>query len=472
MTQHHKVPHIVIIGAGFGGLRAAQDLKNAPVRVTVIDRQNHHVFQPLLYQVATAAMMAESIAVPIRGVLSKQKNATVLLDEVTGVNLAKREVSLVSGAPLDYDYLIVAAGARTHYFGNNAWADHTEGLKSVEDAYAIRKKVLLAFEAAEREPDAAARRQKLTFVVIGGGPTGVELAGALSELGRTVLAGDFRQVQKSEVRVLLLEAAPSLLLAFHPSLQQNAIDELGKLGVEVRVNTKVTGITQNGVQLENDFIPSELTVWAAGVSPQPLTAQIEGATPDKRGYLPVEQDCSLAGHPEAFAIGDIAAFVPKVHGQKATAAVVSGAPAPKPARPLPGVAPVAQQQASHVARMIRNDLSAKPRKSFSYFDKGNMATIGKSRAVLEVGRLRMRGFFAWMAWLLVHVFLLIGFRNRVVVMFEWAVNYLTSHRGARLIPKSTFRAPSDKTVKQQLDAAKDPSKGAGAKEGWTQNVGV
>lgn len=470
MTQHHKVPHIVIIGAGFGGLRAAQDLKGAPVRVTVIDRQNHHLFQPLLYQVATAAMMAESIAVPIRGVLSGQKNATVLLDEVTGVDLAKREVALASGPNLDYDYLIIAAGARTHYFGNTAWAEHTEGLKSVEDAYAIRKKVLLAFEAAEREPDADARRAKLTFVVIGGGPTGVELAGALSELGRTVLARDFRRVQQSEVRVILLEAAPSMLLAFHPSLQQNAIDGLGKLGVEVRVNTKVTGITQEGVQLEGDFIPSELTVWAAGVSPQPLTAKVVGATPDKRGYLPVEQDCSLPGHPEAFAIGDIAAFVPKPQGQEVVAAAVPGAPAPKPVRPLPGVAPVAQQQASHVAKMIRYDLSARPRKTFRYFDKGNMATIGKSRAVLEVGKLRMRGFFAWMAWLLVHVFLLIGFRNRVVVMFEWAVNYLSSHRGARLIPKSTFRALSDQAVKQRLDEAKDPGKGAAAKEGWVQNI--
>ncbi len=463
MKDMHKVPHVVIIGAGFGGLRAAQDLARAPVRVTVIDRQNHHLFQPLLYQVATAAMMAESIAVPIRSVLSKQKNATVLLDEVQGVDLPRRQVALASDVQLDYDYLIIAAGARTHYFGNDDWAQHTEGLKSVEDAYAIRKRVLLAFEAAEKQEDAERRRAQLTFVVIGGGPTGVELAGALSELSRTVLARDFRRIHHDEVRVLLLEAAPSLLLSFHPSLQANAIKELGKLGVEVRTHTKVVGITEKGVQLEQDFIHSELTVWAAGVSPQPLTAHVTGATPNKRGYLPVEGDCSLPGHPEAFAIGDIASFVPQA---KNTGDAHEVQP-----RPLPGVAPVAIQQASHVAKVISSDLSARPRKTFHYFDKGNMATIGKSRAVLEVGKLRMRGFFAWLAWLAVHVFLLIGFRNRVVVMFEWAVNYLTSHRGARLIPKSGKRAVSDRAVAEQLDAAKDPSTKERAREGWTQNVG-
>lgn len=458
-----NVPHVVIIGAGFGGLRAAQELRRAPVRVTVIDRQNHHLFQPLLYQVASAAMMAESIAVPIRSVLRKQQNATVLLDEAQSIDLTQRSISLREGGTLNYDYLIVAAGARTHYFGNNAWAEHTLGLKSVEDAYSIRKRVLLAFEAAEREPDATRRRALLTFVVIGGGPTGVELAGALSELGRLVLARDFRRVQKSDLRVMLLEAAPSLLLAFHPSLQANAITELGKLGVQVRTDTKVTGITARGVQLENDFIASELTVWAAGVSPEPLTTRIQGITPNKRGFLPVEADCSLAGFPEVFAIGDLASFVPKSsHPEDASA---------KPPRPLPGVAPVATQQGAHASQMIRSDLSGKPRKTFKYFDKGNMATIGKSRAVLEVGKLRMKGFFAWMAWLLVHVFLLIGFRNRVVVMFEWAVNYLSGHRGARLIPKSGSRGPSDETMKQQIEQAGDSSSTERPKEGWAQNVG-
>jgi len=465
MKDLTQVPHVVIVGGGFGGLRAAQDLKNAPVRVTVIDRQNHHLFQPLLYQVATAAMMAESIAVPIRSVLGKQKNATVLLDEVEAIDLAKREITTAFGQSLSYDYLIVAAGARTHYFGNDAWAEHTLGLKSVEDAYAIRKRVLLAFEAAEREPDAERRRQLLTFVVIGGGPTGVELAGALSELGRNVLAKDFRRVHKEDVRVILLEAAPSLLLAFHPTLQANAIEELGRLGVEVRTNTKVTHIAQDGVGLADGFIPTELTVWAAGVSPQPLAANIRGVTPTSRGYLPVESDCSLPGFPEAFAIGDIASFVP-----------VNTAPGDdKPARPLPGVAPVAIQQAAHVARMIRSDLRARPRKTFAYFNKGNMATIGKSRAVLEVGKLRMRGFLAWVAWLVVHVFLLIGFRNRVVVMFEWAINYLTSHRGARLIPKAQGRHLTDHAVHEQLKEASRADGSDGAlkpKTQWSQNAGA
>ena len=459
-------PHLVVIGGGFGGLRVAMQLSRTPIDITVVDRRNHHLFQPLLYQVATAGMMAESIAVPIRSVLSKQKNARVLLAEATDVDLDAREVRLADGTSLFYDYLVVAAGARTSYFGHDEWAEHTVGLKSVEDAYAIRRRVLMAFEAAERERDAAKRRRLLTFVVIGGGPTGVEMAGALAELTRSVLARDFRVVQADDIRVMLLEAAPRLLLAFDESLGENARHELLRLGVEVHTGRGVTKVERGAVHLGSEVVRSDLIVWAAGVQPIPLAKQLKGLPATQRGYVPVEQDCSVAGHPHAFAIGDIAAFIPEPEKKKAA----QGAPADKP-RPLPGVAPVAMQQGNFVARTIARELAGKPREKFVYFDKGSMATIGRSRAVLQYGRLKLHGFFAWTAWLAVHIFYLIGFRNRFVVMLDWAWTYFTNHRGARLISGRLGKGRDganhgEDSVVTEVDDKADIAQ----KSGWAQNV--
>lgn len=426
MANTDTLPHVLIIGGGFGGLRCAQKLRRAPVRVTLVDRRNHHLFQPLLYQVATAGMMAENIAVPIRSVLRGQKNAAVRLGDVQQVDLSNKRVELADGTSIDYDYVVLAAGARTSYFGNDAWEQHTVGLKSVEDAYAIRRRVLLAFEAAEQEEGAAARRRLLTFVVIGGGPTGVEMAGALAELTRQVLARDFVRVHADDIRVMLLEAAPRLLLAFHPSNAENARHELMRLGVEVHTGRGVTNIDARGVHLGDELVESDLVVWAAGVTPENIARKLLGLEATQRGFVPVEQDCSLKDFKDAFAIGDCAAFISEA---EAKAAEEKGT---KP-RPLPGVAPVAMQQGTFVANTIARELAGKPRAPFRYFDKGNMATIGKSRAVLEFGRLRMRGFLAWVAWIFVHVFFIVGFRNRALVLFDWTWAYLFNRRGARLI---------------------------------------
>ena len=415
MPAQVKKPHVVIIGGGFGGLRAARELKRAPVDVTLIDRANHHLFQPLLYQVATAGMAAEEIAVPIRSVLQRQRNAKVLMGDVERVDLQAKQVYLTDGHSLDYDFLVVAAGTQTNYFGHTPWQAHSIGLKTIEDAFALRRRVLLAFEAAEREPDATQRRRLLTFVVIGGGPTGVEMAGALSELSRQVLAKDFRVIDPSSIRVVLIEMAPRVLTPFHPSLSANALRALQALKVEVRVGVAVENIQAEGVRIAGEFIPASVICWAAGVEPQPLAKRI-GAAINSRGQVVVMQDCSLAGHPEVFAVGDIAAFTP------------AGANAP-----LPGLAPVAMQQGQSVANNIIRTLKNKPRVPFKYFDKGMMATIGRSRAVAQVGRLRFTGLIAWLAWIVVHVAFLIGFRNRVVVLFDWFWAYATQRRGARVI---------------------------------------
>lgn len=457
-------PHVLILGGGFGGLQVAMALAKAPVDVTVLDRRNHHLFQPLLYQVATSGMMAESIAVPIRSVLGSQKNARTLLGDARSVDLDARSVRLADSSQLFFDYLVVAAGARTSYFGHDEWQDFTVGLKSVEDAYAIRRRVLLAFEAAEREHDAAKRRRLLTFVVIGGGPTGVEMAGALAELTRTVLARDFRVVKADDIRVILLEAAPRLLLAFHTSLSENARQELLRLGVEVHTGRGVTNIDAAGVHLGSELIEAEVVVWAAGVQPSALASHIEGLAATKRGFVPVEQDCSLTGHPNVFAIGDIAAFVPKAEAKRTDGAAENP-------RPLPGVAPVAMQQGRHVARSIVRDLRGKPREPFKYVDKGSMATIGRSRAVLEYGRIRMRGFLAWVAWIVVHVFYLIGFRNRAFVMFDWTWAYLTNHRGARLISGRLGKGRDGRGHGEDSQVADVQEVGGiASKSGWAQNV--
>lgn len=471
MTDPQKLPHVLIIGGGFGGLRCAQKLAHAPVRVTLVDRRNHHTFAPLLYQVATANMMAETIAVPLRGVLGRQKNASVRLGEVRKVALADKQVELACGTRLDYDYVVIAAGARTSFFGHDEWEQHTVGLKSVEDAYAIRRRVQLAFEAAELEDGAEARRRLLTFVVVGGGPTGVEMAGAMAELTRKILARDCRKVRPEDVRLLLLEAAPRLLLPFHPNLAEKARKDLVALGVEVVVGKGVTKIDAGGVHLGEEYIASDLMVWGAGVAPVALARAIDGLPATQRGFIPVQQDCSLEGHPEAFAIGDVAAFIPEA-AEKAAAA--SGQ---KP-RPLPGVAPVAQQQGAFVADAIARTLAGKPRKQFHYFDKGSMAIVGTAKAVLEVRKLRMSGLVAWLGWILVHVLQLVTFRNRAYVTFDFLWSSLCRTRGGRLIVgrlgggrdgPGHDEAARYEQVPSRMEAPPAAEADIGPKAGWNKN---
>lgn len=407
--------HVVIVGGGFGGLGVAKALRRAPVRVTLIDRSNHHLFQPLLYQVAMAGLSPAEIAVPIRSVLYRHENTRVLLDEVLKVDIASRTVLLRESESLQYDYLVIAAGARTNYFGHDDWAALAPGLKDLDDAVEIRRRVLLAFEAAEREKDEAARRRYLTFVVIGGGPTGVELAGAIAELASFVLARDFRAIHPDATRVLLLEGGSTLLAGFDAQLSISAANSLKEMGVTVRTNARVTHIDARGVTLGDERVEASTVLWAAGVRASELCATL-GVPLDRSGRIPVNADCSIAGHDEVFCIGDAASFIPQ--GSE---------------RPLPGVSPVAMQQARFVAKAIVATIAGKPRGSFDYVDKGTMATIGRSRAVAQVGRLRFSGFIAWLTWLLVHIFYLIDFRNRVVVLMDWAWSYLTYKRGARLI---------------------------------------
>jgi len=412
-----KRPHVVIVGGGFGGLTLAKSLARAPVDVTLVDRANHHLFQPLLYQVAMAGLSPADIAVPIRSVLKRQANARVLLGEVTKVDLACRTISLDDDETLAYDFLAIAVGAKTNYFGHDDWTRFAHGLKTLDDAVEIRRRVLLAFEAAERETDPEARRRLLTFVVIGGGPTGVEVAGSLIELGRFVLADDFRQIRNEHPRVILIEAADRLLPGgFRPDLAAAAKRQLEELGAEVKLSSRVVNIDGHGVDLGAERIESTTVLWTAGVRAKRLTETL-GVELDRAGRVVVARDCSTPGHPEGFVIGDAALFVEE--GKK---------------EPLPGVSPVAMQQGRFVARVISarvNGREAPPR--FTYLDKGIMATVGRSRAVAQAGRLGMSGLLAWLAWLLVHIFYLISFRNRFVVLFNWAWSYVTYKRGARLI---------------------------------------
>jgi NADH dehydrogenase len=407
-------PHVVIIGGGFGGLTAAQALDGAPVRVTLVDRTNHHTFQPLLYQVAMAGLSPADIAQPIRSILRSERNVTVLMAEASRVAADERRVHLADGTWLDYDFLVVACGAETSYFGHVDWEAAAPGLKSIEDAVEIRQRVLLAFEVAERADDPARRAQLLSFVVIGGGPTGVELAGALSELSKFVLDRDFRRIDPSDAKVRLLEAGPRILPSFPDDLAESATAQLRELGVEVRTSANVTAIEPDCVHVGEDTIPCSVVLWAAGVRANPLTATI-GAPLDRMGRVVVEPDCSVPGQPRIFVIGDAA----RLDGRDG--------------QPLPGVSPVAMQQARTVARSIRRALVGRDTLAFRYFDKGSMATIGRRRAIAMVDRMHMSGLLAWLAWLLVHVWYLIGYRNRLVVMITWAWSYFTYRRGARLI---------------------------------------
>ncbi|MBI2963719.1 MAG: NAD(P)/FAD-dependent oxidoreductase [Deltaproteobacteria bacterium] len=407
-------PHVVIVGGGFGGLYAAKALDRAPLRVTVIDRRNHHLFQPLLYQVAMAGLSPGDIAYPIRSILRRQANARVLLAEVEAVDLGARRVSLAGEDSLAYDYLILAPGVRHAYFGHEEWEAFAPGLKSLEDALEIRRRMLLAFERAERETDAAERRRLLTFVIVGAGPTGVELAGALADIARNVLVSDFRAIDPREARILLLEHGPRVLPPFPESLSARALASLRRLGVEVRCGRAVTGVGTDGVRLGDERIESRTVLWAAGVAASPL-ARTLGVPLDRAGRVLVEADLSVPGHPEAFVVGDLAACLDET------------------ARPLPGVAPAAIQAGRHAARNILRAASGRSSEPFRYLDRGNLATIGRAAAVADFGFLRISGAIAWLLWIVVHIFFLIGFRNRAIVLLEWAWAYFTSQRGARLI---------------------------------------
>ncbi|MCB9551140.1 MAG: NAD(P)/FAD-dependent oxidoreductase [Myxococcales bacterium] len=417
-TPSPQRPRVVIVGAGFGGLEAAKALRDAPVDVTVIDRRNHHLFQPLLYQVATAGLAPASISAPIRAVLTDQPNAQVLLAEVVDVDFAARSLRVHDDEDheIAYDYLVLAIGAVTSYFGNHEWRHYAPGLKSLDEAIEIRRRVLLAFEQAEREEDPLEREALLTFVVVGGGPTGVEMAGALAELSRYVLARDFRRIRPELTRVVLLEGLDDVLTMFDADLRAKAVAQLHDLGVVVRTGAMVTHIDERGVRIGDETIAARTVLWTAGVRANPLCERL-GVETDKSGRVRVGADCTLAGHPEVFAIGDMARYEPE----------------DKPGKPLPGVSPVAMQQGRYVAAAIRADLAGERRGRFTYHDKGTMATIGRSRAIAQTKRMRLTGTMAWLAWLVVHLWYLIGFRNRIIVLINWAWSYIAYSRGARLI---------------------------------------
>ena len=405
-------PHVVIIGGGFGGLYCAQALKRAPVRITLIDRRNFHLFQPLLYQVATASLSPADIAAPIRGVLRNQSNTDVWMGEVSDIDVASKTVVL-EDATVSYDYLVLATGATHAYFGHPEWAASAPGLKTIDDATEIRRRFLLAFEEAEREADADARRRQLTFVIVGGGPTGVELAGAMAEIARKVMPEDFRAIDTASARIILMEGGPRVLPAYPQSLSAKAQKQLAKLGVEVHTNAQVTRIEPNGVYVGDQRIAAGNVYWAAGVAASPLGAKLR-AKLDRAGRVYVNADCSLADHREVFVIGDLAHL--EENGKL-----------------LPGVCQTAMQMGEHVARMIRNDVKDKPRAGFHYRDKGNLATIGRAAAVAEIHGLHMSGLPAWLIWVFVHIMYLIGFKNRIVVMIQWAWAYIGYRRGIRLI---------------------------------------
>jgi NADH:ubiquinone reductase (H+-translocating) len=407
-------PHIVIVGAGFGGLNAAHALAGAPADITVVDRRNYHLFQPLLYQVATAGLSPAQIASPIRAILRRAANVQVLLGRVSGIDKERRTVAL-DDRTLSYDYLILATGARHAYFGHDEWESVAPGLKKIDDATAIRRRILTAFENAEATDDPETRRRLLTFVVIGGGPTGVEMAGATAELARVALRHDFRNIDPREARIVLVEAGPRVLPAFPLQLSDAARQSLERLGVEVRLGTPVTQCDTDGVTIGEDRLPAATIVWAAGVAAS-SAARWLGAEKDRVGRVLVGPDLTLPGHSEIFCIGDTA------H--------VAGADG----KPLPGLAPVAKQQGAYVARLLRARLAGKPAPGpFRYRDFGTMATIGRRAAVADFGWLRMKGTVAWLLWCVVHISFLIGFRNRLVVLLDWLWSYVTFQSGARLI---------------------------------------
>jgi NADH:ubiquinone reductase (H+-translocating) len=407
-----ELPHVVILGGGFGGLYAARELARAPVRITLVDRQNYHLFQPLLYQVATAALNPSDIAHPIRAALRRQPNARVLLAEIRSIDPDARRVHLDSGELL-YDYLVVATGAKHSYFGNDRFRAHAPGLKTIEDALEVRRRVLLAYEAAEREADAGRRHAWLSFVVVGAGPTGVELAGALSEIGREVLHRDFASIGADDVRVVLVEGLEDPLPTYPPKLRRRTRESLERLGVEVMTGTLVSDIDDEGVTVGEARIPARTVLWAAGVRASPIGASL-GAPLDRAGRVRVSPDLSVPERPEIFVVGDLISLA--VAGEA-----------------VPGVAPAAIQSGRHAAANIRRLVAGEPARPFRYRDKGQLATIGRARAVAQLGRFQVGGFVAWVLWLVVHIYFLVGFRNRLFVVSQWAWSWLTFQRGARII---------------------------------------
>lgn len=408
------LPHVVIVGGGFGGLWATRALAGAAVRITLIDRHNHHLFQPLLYQVATAGLSAPDIAAPLRHILRKQRNVEVRLAEVASIAPHDKQVVLADGSTLAFDYLLLATGATHAYFGHDEWAEHAPGLKTLDDALRLRRHLLLAFERAEAETDPAKRAAWLSFAVVGGGPTGVELAGTLAEIARHTLKNEFRHIDPSQARVRLVEAGPRVLASFPEALSEKARLQLEKLGVEVATGTPVSHIDGDGYRLGETFVPAKTVVWAAGVAASPL-ARALGVPLDRAGRVHVQPDLSVPGHPDIFVAGDLASFT-------------------SDGRPVPGVAPAAKQMGGHVAKVLRARLSGSPSPTaFRYRDYGNLATIGRMAAVVDFGRLKFSGLLAWWFWLTAHVFFLIGFRNRLVVLLNWFWAYWSYQRGARII---------------------------------------
>jgi NADH:ubiquinone reductase (H+-translocating) len=431
-TPSTDLPHVVILGGGFGGIAAARALAKAPVRITLVDRRNHHLFQPLLYQVATASLSAPSIAAPLRHMLRNQRNVTVLMDEATSIDPVQRQIELRHAhAPLPYDWLIVATGATHAYFGNDAWAKDAPGLKTLDDAFTIRRHVLTAFERAEEEDDPARRQAWLNFVIVGAGPTGVELAGALAEIARHTLPREFRRADPRSANILLVEAGPKVLPAFVPTLSDKARSQLEKLGVQVLTGRRVMAIDGEGVEMAGDGadedrtpIRSHTVLWAAGVAASPLGAQL-GATVDRAGRVQVQADLSVPGHANVFVVGDLASVQDD-------------------GKPVPGVAPAAKQMGRHagmrIAASIAGTTSAE---RFRYKDAGSLATIGRMAGVADIGGIRLSGVLAWWVWLVAHIFFLIGFRNRIVVLLDWAVAYFTHQRHARIVTGSDAPAASD-----------------------------
>jgi NADH dehydrogenase len=409
-------PRVVIIGAGFGGLEAAKKLCGEVVQVTMVDRTNYHLFQPLLYQVATAALSPADIAAPVRAILSKCKNLEVILAEVESIDVNAKKVKMFDG-DLDYDYLIVATGARHSYFGHPEWERLAPGLKSLEDAVEIRRRILLAFEYAEKISDEAARKAAMTFVIIGGGPTGVEMAGAIAEIARYTLAKDFRHIDPSQARVILVEGEPRVLAAFPEDLQISALKQLVDLGVEVRTGIHATNLSEQGLQVGDEFIPCRVKIWAAGNNAS-FVGHSLGAPVDRVGRVIVNKDLTIPDHPEVQVIGDLANFSHQT------------------GEPLPGVSPVAMQQGRHAAHNILAMIDDRKPQRFWYFDKGSMATIGRNKAVADLKLVHLSGIPAWLAWLFIHVIFLVGFRNRLAVLFQWAWAYFSFNKGARLITRN------------------------------------
>ena len=409
-----SLPHVVIVGGGFAGLWATRALASAPVRITLLDRGNHHLFQPLLYQVATAGLSAPDIAAPLRHILRRQRNCTVLMEDVVAIEPQSSRLRLADGRMLDYDFLLLASGATHAYFGNDHWARHAPGLKTLDDALDLRRKLLLAFERAEATSDPAERDAWLHFAIVGGGPTGVELAGTLAEIARHTLKDEFRNIDPAQARVRLVEAGPRVLAAFPEDLSAKAKRQLEKLGVEVSTGTPVKDINADGYTLGDTVVPAKTVVWAAGVAASPLGAML-GAPLDRAGRVQVQPDLSVPGHPDIFVAGDLAALT-QANG-----------------KPVPGVAPAAKQMGRLVAHNIRARLSGGKTNAFAYKDYGNLATIGRMAAVVDLGKIRFSGLLAWWFWLVMHVFFLIGFRNRLVVLLNWWWAYWSYQRAARII---------------------------------------